>query len=84
MPNVSLTPPMQDYVDAQIRAGRYANLSEAVRAGVWKLMREDGLPEFWDMREELAELAARAMAGEGEPFDMREFEPRLKASFDEG
>lgn len=42
MRNVHLTEPMQDYVEGQIRAGAYANLSEVVRAGICLLMEKDG------------------------------------------
>jgi len=53
MPNISLADAMQNYAERQVEAGVYANLSEVVRAGLRKLMDEDGatafylLPEIW-------------------------------------
>lgn len=38
MPNVHLTKPMQEFAEAQIESGAYANLSEIVRAGMRLLM----------------------------------------------
>ena len=38
MPNVHLTKPMQEFAEAQIESGAYANLSEVVRAGIRLLM----------------------------------------------
>ena len=53
MPNVSLTRQMQDYADRQIEAGLYGNLSELMRAGVRKLMEEDGAAAFELLRRDL-------------------------------
>ena len=84
MPNVSLTPPLEEYVDRQVKLGRFANLSEAMRAGVWGLMeRDEDYQRFLQMREEFAEAGAQADRGEYEPFDMKEFEPRLVTGFHE-
>jgi Arc/MetJ-type ribon-helix-helix transcriptional regulator len=47
MPNVHLTKPMQDYAEAQIRSGAYANLSEVVRAGMRTLMETDRARTFF-------------------------------------
>ncbi len=41
MPNVSLTPQMQDFINAKVASGTYANASEVMRAGVRRLMEED-------------------------------------------
>jgi hypothetical protein len=55
-----------------------------MRAGIWKLMQEDAeYRRFLELREEFAELAAQADRGETEPFDMKEFEPRLVTGFAE-
>ena len=40
MPNVHLTPQLESFLDGQVRAGRYASLSEAVRAAVVLLEQE--------------------------------------------
>lgn len=53
MPNVSLTPQMQAYAEAQVASGAYANVSEVIRAGMRKLMDEDGLADFIALREEI-------------------------------
>jgi len=53
MPNVSLTPQMQEYAEAQVAAGAYANVSEVVRAGMRKLMEDDGMADFLALRDEL-------------------------------
>lgn len=84
MPNVSLTPPLEEYLDRQIKAGRFANPSEAMRAGVWGLMeRDEDYQRFLKLRAEFAEAGAQADRGEYEPFDMKEFEPRLVTGFHE-
>lgn len=41
MPNVSLTPQMQQFAEDQVASGAYANVSEVVRAGMRKLIEED-------------------------------------------
>jgi len=58
MPNISLPESMQDYADRQVAAGIYANLSEVMRAGLRKLMEEDGATAFYLLRRELAEATA--------------------------
>ena len=75
MPNVHLTKPMQDYADAQIRSGAYANLSEIVRAGMRTLMEKDRARAFLVLKAELNEAAEAAERGEYEIFDPRAFEP---------
>lgn len=75
MPEISLTEPLEHCVESQIKAGRFADISEAVRAGLWLLLKEHrGAERFYELRAELTDLAERALAGEGEPFDMEEFE----------
>lgn len=59
MPNISLPPAMQDYAERQVEAGLYANLSEVVRAGLRKLMEEDGAAAFHLLRRDLAEAVAQ-------------------------
>ncbi|OYW58931.1 MAG: transcriptional regulator [Rhodobacterales bacterium 32-66-7] len=53
MPNVQLTEAMQDYAEGQVRSGAYANVSEVVRAGMRKLMQEDGAAEFFRLKRDL-------------------------------
>ena len=58
MPNISLPEAMQEYAERQVQAGVYANLSEVVRAGLRKLMEEDGAAAFYLLRRDLAAAAA--------------------------
>ncbi|MES2435209.1 MAG: type II toxin-antitoxin system ParD family antitoxin [Pseudomonadota bacterium] len=75
MPNVHLTKPMQEYAEAQIRSGAYANLSEVVRAGMRAIMEKDGARAFYALKAELDEAIEQAEAGDYEEFDPRAFEP---------
>jgi len=75
MPNVHLTKPMQEYAEAQIRSGAYANLSEVVRAGMRAIMEKDGARAFYALKAELDQAIAEAEAGDYEEFDPRAFEP---------
>ena len=75
MPNVHLTKPMQDYADAQIRSGAYANLSEVIRAGMRNLMEKDRARAFFALKAELEEAIAEAERGDYEEFDPVAFEP---------
>lgn len=58
MPNISLPEAMQDYAERQVQAGYYANLSEVVRAGLRKLMEEDGATAFYLLRRDLGAAVA--------------------------
>lgn len=77
MPNVHLTKPMQEYAEAQIKSGAYANLSEIVRAGMRTLMEKDRARAFYALKAdlELALAEAEAEAGDHAPFDIEAFEP---------
>ncbi len=75
MPNVHLTKPMQEFAEAQIESGAYANLSEVVRAGMRTLMEKDRARAFLALKVALNEAAEDAEAGEYEVFDPRAFEP---------
>ena len=75
MPNVHLTKPMEDYVQSQIKAGAYANVSEVVRAGMRLLMEKEGARQFYALRADLEEARAEAEAGDFEAFDAQAFEP---------
>lgn len=57
MPNISLPDAMQEYAERQVEAGVYANLSEVVRAGLRKLMEEDGAAAFYLLRRDLMAAA---------------------------
>jgi antitoxin ParD1/3/4 len=58
MPNISLPDAMQDYADRQVAAGVYANLSEVMRAGLRKLMEDDGATAFYLLQRDLETAAA--------------------------
>jgi antitoxin ParD1/3/4 len=58
MPNISLPEAMQEYAERQVKSGIYANLSEVVRAGLRKLMDEDGATAFYLLRRDLAAATA--------------------------
>lgn len=75
MPNVHLTKQMQDYAEAQIRSGAYANLSEVVRAGMRAIMEKDGARAFYALKAELDKAIAEAEAGDYAPFDIEAYEP---------
>ncbi len=75
MPNIHLTKPMQDYADAQIRSGAYANLSEVIRAGMRHLIEQDRARDFFALKADLEEALAEAEAGDHAPFDVEAYEP---------
>ncbi|HOZ32383.1 MAG TPA: type II toxin-antitoxin system ParD family antitoxin, partial [Tabrizicola sp.] len=53
MPNIHLTKPMQEFAEAQIEAGAYANLSEIVRAGMRTLMEKDLERAYYELKIQL-------------------------------
>ena len=75
MPNVHLTKPMQDYADAKVESGAYANLSEVIRAGMRELIEKDRARDFFALKAELEEALAEAEAGDHAPFDVEAYEP---------
>ena len=75
MPNVHLTKTMQDFAEAQIEAGAYANLSEVVRAGMRTLMEKDLERAYYELKVQLNEIGDAVERGEYVEFDPREFEP---------
>ena len=75
MPNVLLTPQMQDFAEREIATGAFANLSEVVRAGMRKLMEERGAAAFHGLKADLNAAADELEAGGGVPFDPRDWEP---------
>jgi antitoxin ParD1/3/4 len=58
MPNISLPEAMQDYAERQVASGVYANLSEVVRAGLRKLMDEEGATAFYLLRQDIEAAVA--------------------------
>lgn len=76
MLDVQLTPEMQEFAEREVAAGRYADVSEVVRAGLRRLMDERGAAAFYALKAELEEAARQTEAGLARPFDPRAFEPR--------
>lgn len=76
MPNVHLTPQMQEFADRLVSQGAYANLSEVVRAGMRRLMEERGAAAFHALKADLEEQARQTEAGLAKRFDPKAFEPR--------
>ncbi len=59
MPNILFPEAIQDYAEKQVAAGIYANISEVARAGIRKLMEEDGAAAFYALRRDIeAAIAA--------------------------
>ncbi len=75
MPNVHLTPQMQDFAEREIATGAFANLSEVVRAGMRKLMEERGAAAFHALKADLNAAADELERGGGMAFDPRAWEP---------
>ncbi len=75
MPNVHLTKQMEDYVDRQIRSGPYSNVSEVVRAGLRRIMEEDGANDFYRLRAEIDKGMEDIEAGRVVDFDPVDFDP---------
>ena len=75
MPNVHLTPQMQEFAEREIATGAFANLSEVVRAGMRKLMEERGAAAFHALKADLNAAADELERGGGVPFDPRAWEP---------
>lgn len=75
MPNVHLTTSMQDYVQGQIEAGSYANMSEVVRAGLRLLMEKEGARQFYALKADLEHAAGQVRSGKFAEFDPRTYEP---------
>ena len=75
MPNISLTRPMEEYVQKQLDSGAYANVSEVVRAGIRLLMEKEGARQFYELKGDLEAAATDAEAGGFAGFDPRAYEP---------
>ena len=75
MPNVHLTPQMQEFAEGEVASGAYANISEVVRAGMRRLMEERGAAAFQKLRRDLNAAADELEAGGGVAFDPRAYEP---------
>lgn len=75
MPNVSFTDPMEKYVQKQLKAGAYANVSEVVRAGMRLLMEKDGARQFYALKADLEASVIDAEKGNFSAFDAKAYEP---------
>ena len=75
MPNVHLTGPMEAYVRDRIESGAYADMSDAVRAGIRLLMERDGARQFYALKADLEHAMRDAETGAFADFDPRAYEP---------
>lgn len=68
--NISLTPPLEDYIKAKIESGMYASASEVIRAGL-RALREKDLEASIDAGIErgLADSAAGRVMSSDDCFD---------------
>ena len=71
MLDISLTDAMQDYAERQVAAGVHPDISEVVRAGMRRLMEDDGGAAFYRLRRDLAERMAEGF----EDVDLRALLP---------
>ena len=78
MPNVYLTEQMEHYIQGQIRSGRYAYVSEVVRAAIRLLMEKDNAIQFYALKAELEKTLQEAEAGEFEVFDPQAYESDVR------
>jgi len=44
--HITLTPQISELLEAEVRSGRFANFSEAVRSAAWKTFAEDPVGEL--------------------------------------
>ena len=58
--HITLTPQIAELLEAEVRAGRFANLSEAVRNAAWKAFAEDPAAELRAVFSELDETPDKA------------------------
>ncbi len=75
MPNVDFTKQVQKYLDDQIEAGSYKNLSEAVCAGVTLLMEHDPAWQYGQLKADLETAATLVEHGDFVELDVCAFEP---------
>ncbi len=54
MPNITLPEAMRAYAERQVEAGLYDDLSDVMRAGLRRLMEEDGAVAFEALRRDVA------------------------------
>lgn len=76
--NVPLLPPQEDWLKAQVAAGRFASLEEAVAAAVARLQAEDAIDDGW-VKPLIEEALAALDRGEGTPFRKGEVLRKIKA-----
>ncbi len=74
--DISLAPEIQGYLEEQVRAGRYASISEAVNELLWAAQREEQLTEA-DIAELRSDIALglsdieNGRVGEWDPNDLK-------------
>jgi len=66
---------MDQFIQKQLDAGAYANVSEVVRAGLRMLMEKEGARQFYVLKSELETAVADAEKGNFTSFDPKAYEP---------
>ena len=76
--NIPLKRAHQQWLDAQVAAGRFGSLEEAIEAAVARLQAEDAVDDHW-AKPLVAEALASLERGEGSPWRPGEALARIKA-----
>ena len=64
--HITLTPKIAQLLEAEVKAGRFANVSEAVRSAAWKAFAEDPAAELRAAFSQLDESGEEAAPDSGE------------------
>jgi antitoxin ParD1/3/4 len=79
--NISLPPQMQRFLETEVRAGRYATTSEAVRDGI-RLLQErkaERAARLVELRKAVAVGIAQADRGETAPLNLEDVLAKVRA-----
>jgi antitoxin ParD1/3/4 len=79
--NISLPPQMQRFLEAEVKAGRYATTSEAVRDGI-RLLQErkaERAARLVELRNAVAVGIAQADRGETAPLNLEDVLAKVRA-----
>jgi putative addiction module CopG family antidote len=75
--NVELDPTLEKFIDEQVKQGRFSSHSEALEAGVARLML-DPEPDTLDARDVAEIRESLAQMRRGESIDFKEFAARMR------
>ena len=76
--NIPLPPAQEDWLKAQVAAGRFASLEEAVASAVARLQAQDAIDDSW-AKPLIDEALAALDRGEGTPWRKGEVLEKIKA-----